>query len=67
MKNLRLQFTEGITVEVPAAVVENREPFLFVGNDIVGGPTSLLRRVAMNEDYSFYTLVDVAAGVVGNV
>ncbi len=58
---------ENLTTYEHIAVIEDPDLFMLLGNDVVGGAKSRFRRVAMNDDYSFMTLVDVKKGNVENV
>ena len=50
-----------------AAVVENSEPMLLLGQDVLGGARSKLRTVALNTDYAYYTVVDESTGSIANI
>lgn len=66
LKGIEIQIGEGLTTKEHVAVIENAEPFMLLGNDVVGGKKAKFRRVAMNDDYSFMTLVDLETGHVEN-
>ena len=40
------------------AVFENANPCCLIGNDVIGGPNSLLQIASMNAQCSFYVLHD---------
>ncbi len=67
LKGMEMQIGEGLMTKEHIAVIENQEPFMLLGNDVVGGKKARFRRVAMNDDYSFMTLVDLESGHVENV
>ena len=48
-------------------MVENTEPMLLLGNDILGGTRSKLKTVSLNTDYAYYTVVDEATGSIANI
>lgn len=67
LQDLDLMMTPEITVRVVAAVVQNTDPMILIGQDVLGGSRSKLKTVALNTDYSFYTVVDEATGSIGNL
>ncbi len=67
IRGLKMQLTPKIQVEVNAAVVENSDPLMLIGQDVLGGSRSKLKTVGLNTDYNYYTLVDEATGSIDNL
>lgn len=45
--------------------MDNADPIMLIGNDIMGGRRSLLNIVSTNGSYSFYTVVDNETNDIG--
>ena len=64
---MHIQLTPTIAVETATAVISNPEKYLIIGQDVMGGAKSKLNTVALNTDYSFYTVVEPETGAIGNL
>ena len=67
IKELEVRVGEELTAKTHVAVVGNPEMYMLIGNDLIGGPRSLFKRIAMNDEYGFMTLASPEKGVVENV
>ncbi len=54
-------------LEVTAAVAKNDDPFIILGQDVLGGKHSKLKTISHNADYSVITVVDEAKGEIANL
>lgn len=54
-------------LEVTAAVAKNEDPFIILGQDVLGGKHSKLRTISHNADYSVITVVDDDQGEIANL
>ena len=67
IKDLEIRVGEELVTKTHVAVVRNPDLYMLIGNDVVGGPRSLFKRIAMNDEYGFMTLASPERGVVENV